>query len=83
MKELGDTEIAEHKKLIQMVAGQSFRKIILIGPVFSELTVPGGYLTFSSTGECIEWLKKNPIEDAKVLLKGSRLLKLEELIEYL
>ncbi|MBL7111440.1 MAG: UDP-N-acetylmuramoyl-tripeptide--D-alanyl-D-alanine ligase [Bacteroidales bacterium] len=83
MKELGDTEIAEHEKLIRTVAGKPFRKIIFIGPVFLKLTVPGDYLTFKSTSECIDWLKKHPVENAKVLLKGSRLLKLEELINYL
>ena len=57
-------------------------RIIFIGPVFSKLIVPDGYLTFISTGDCIDWLRKNPIEEAKILLKGSRLLKLEELIKY-
>ncbi len=83
MKELGESEIPEHEKLIQMVAGKPFRKIIFIGPVFKKLIVPVDCFTFLSTTECIEWLKQNPVENAKVLLKGSRLLKLEELINYL
>jgi UDP-N-acetylmuramoyl-tripeptide--D-alanyl-D-alanine ligase len=82
MKELGDAEIAEHEKLIRFLAGKPFQQVMLIGPVFSKLDVPEDYMTFHSSGECIEWLKNHPVVNAKVLLKGSRLVKLEELMDY-
>ena len=83
MKEMGDSEIAEHENLIENLKGQLFRDVILVGPVFSRITIPEGYITFKSTGECAEYLEKRSFENTKFLLKGSRLLKLEELIDYI
>jgi len=82
MKELGDEEMKEHERLIGYLADKPFDKILLVGTVFSKLTVPDNFVRFDSVSECEKWLEENRVKNAKILLKGSRLVKLEELIKF-
>jgi UDP-N-acetylmuramoyl-tripeptide--D-alanyl-D-alanine ligase len=81
MRELGDESLSEHQRILDLVRQLSFTRVILIGDQFCQLSGQGEFNFFSGTEEVFSWLKKNPIGHSTVLIKGSRLMKLEKLVE--
>ena len=83
MFELGDEAGMEHENILQKALDQHFYKTIFIGDEFYKLNELADALFFKTTLEAAAELKKNPIKNALVLLKGSRSMKLESLMELL
>ncbi|OFX74285.1 MAG: hypothetical protein A2X12_06655 [Bacteroidetes bacterium GWE2_29_8] len=81
MLELGENSDAEHKTICTKLNNMNFNKIILVGNLFKKNSTYPHFLTFNNTIEATEYIKKNPINNAYVLLKGSRKIQLEELIK--
>ena len=79
MLELGATSGASHREVIGLLEKAGIKEVILFGPFFACIPVPGSYQVFSSVEECAAWLKEHPLRDRLVLLKGSRGMKLEQL----
>ena len=82
MFELGEYSDKEHKNIIEVVRQHKFSSVFYIGPMFSANATSGEH-TFESTGEFITWLKKNPLKDYTILIKGSRGMELEKVLDYL
>ena len=80
MRELGNEEISEHKKVITLLK-QLKIKAILVGNVFSSLAKDE--INFRITEDLKAALEIEPIENALILLKGSRGIQLEKLLENL
>jgi UDP-N-acetylmuramoyl-tripeptide--D-alanyl-D-alanine ligase len=81
MFELGDDSPAEHEGIIQKAMAANVNERIFIGAEFyrqSELIAATFYRTAQ---DAIEGLKANPIRNATVLIKGSRGMALERLVE--
>lgn len=83
MKELGDSSGEEHENLIRLVQMMGFRHIFLVGEAYAGINIPGGWRRFRNVEELIPRLKKNPIQNATILLKGSRAVELEKLLPFL
>ncbi|MCD4747626.1 MAG: UDP-N-acetylmuramoyl-tripeptide--D-alanyl-D-alanine ligase [Bacteroidales bacterium] len=83
MLELGSESINEHQKIIELLEKQNFNKIILVGNIFSSISNKNNYTIFSDTEKTLKCLIDNPIKNASVLIKGSRGIKLETLVEFL
>jgi len=83
MLELGKSAKIEHEKIIQLLQENSFNKVILVGSVYRTLQVPEDFLQFKDVIELKVWLKKNKIEHSNVLIKGSRGIRLETIVENL
>lgn len=83
MRELGKFSKEEHKKIIELVQKKKFVKVILVGSEFCEVEKMPAYEFFKNSDEAAAWLKKNPIHNASILIKGSRGIKLEKVVEYL
>ena len=83
MFELGDDSLKEHKKIIQQLLETDFKNILLVGRDFKQLEQAGHFLYFESTQQAARYLRDNPIENAYILLKGSRGMQLETLLKYL
>ncbi len=83
MLELGSASETAHRQILnEALAIKGLRKSFLVGPYFSRLHVSHPKcLSFATTDQLIEYLKSNPIEESKVLIKGSRALKLERIYE--
>lgn len=60
-----------------------FRHIFLVGEAYAGMNIPGGWRRFRNVEELIPRLKKNPIQNATILLKGSRAVELEKLLPFL
>jgi UDP-N-acetylmuramoyl-tripeptide--D-alanyl-D-alanine ligase len=77
MLELGKNSLSEHQKIIDLLNETQNLKIILVGREFKSCK--HSFLQFLNTQELKSWILKNKIENSKILLKGSRGIKLEEL----
>ncbi|MFC5284312.1 UDP-N-acetylmuramoyl-tripeptide--D-alanyl-D-alanine ligase [Pedobacter alpinus] len=83
MFEVGETTAEEHLIILQKALSFNFDQVILIGEEFKKLSLNPGALYFESTALAYDYLKKHPITDTLVLVKGSRVMKLESLMELL
>ncbi len=82
MYELGAESAEEHRKLGDLVASFGFDTVILCG---KEMGVAAkhhaAFIYFESKIELQEWLTDNILEDSTILVKGSRGMGLESLVE--
>lgn len=83
MFELGENADEEHKKTLHQALKLGLEPI-LVGETFCRVANDFPELVgFKSTTELADWLRSAPIQHAVVLLKGSRKMKLEQLLELL
>lgn len=82
MLELGENEIEEHKDILQQVEN-GFDELILVGPVFSKVAGNQNIQVFADTSTAAKWLEKHPINDAHILMKASRGIAIEKLVDLL
>ncbi|HAP62097.1 MAG TPA: UDP-N-acetylmuramoyl-tripeptide--D-alanyl-D-alanine ligase [Cytophagales bacterium] len=82
MLELGEEGPHEHRMLADLVQAVGPEKVILVGELMRHLAavVPGAH-SFASRVELKTWLKDNPFGKATVLIKGSRSIGLEGILE--
>ena len=83
MMELGDDKLILHRDMLRYIANYTWKKVLLVGPIFAEANKDFDYVSYDNIGE----LKKDYSSlisewaDSTVLLKGSRSMKIESLIE--
>jgi len=83
MFELGIYSSDEHKRIFNL-AEKKFNQLILVGKNFSDAAKGNKCKTFLTTDEALDWLKNNlVITNSQILLKGSRGMKMEKLLEVL
>ena len=84
MLELGEDEDKEHSKILDLALKQKFNNIILVGEKFCNVANKEKNVTFfTNAPELINWLIKNPQSNKSILIKGSRGIKLEAILDYL
>ncbi len=86
MFELGDEEAAEHLNIVKKALDTNVTQRIFIGKAFfrQKAKDEGQKATFYETAEeAISALKTLPIKNSTVLIKGSRGMALERLVELL
>lgn len=83
MLELGTESASEHQKIVDKINEMDLNQSILIGESFSKIQKPDTIQTFQSTADAILFLEKKPISNALILVKGSRGLKLENVLPYI
>ncbi|MGE0077258.1 MAG: UDP-N-acetylmuramoyl-tripeptide--D-alanyl-D-alanine ligase [Bacteroidales bacterium] len=81
MLELGEYTIDEHRKIVDLLVDLKFRDVVLVGYGFMQ--TKGDYTYFDNVEACLEYLKKQPVDNATILLKGSRGVRLEKLMDVL
>lgn len=83
MLELGNYANDEHKKIIHKVASQNFETVLLVGPLFKEANTYKNIRCFNNTTETKAHLKIESWKNKTVLIKGSRGIALEQLLDSL
>ena len=83
MLELGNEEQAEHQKILTEIKKHSFSEVFLVGPVFTESAKNSSYYTYNNSEELCRYLVKNPVNEGAILIKGSRGIQLEKVLQYL
>ncbi len=81
MLELGDYSEGEHRKIVHLALSINLSQLILVGKGYE--TSKHDALYFDNVDLCLEYLRSELLSDATILLKGSRGVKLERLMEVL
>ncbi len=79
MLELGAYAEAEHRAILEKIEELGFEEVYLVGEVFSALDKNA----FPTVGKLAEYLTQNPVTQSVILIKGSRGIRLEELVPVL
>ena len=82
MFELGEETNIEHQKIIDQCLKSGVSNVFLVGKIFNAINNTK-YTSFDNTTDLVELLKTQVIEDAFILIKGSRGMKLEQLVDCL
>jgi UDP-N-acetylmuramoyl-tripeptide--D-alanyl-D-alanine ligase len=83
MLELGNESDNEHRQIIEMLDRMGFQQVYLIGPAFTRLNSARENICFDDTEMAKMWLDHHKIENSTILIKGSRGIRLEKLVESL
>ena len=84
MKELGETSEAEHRDIGKWLKKSGFQHVFLFGDLMSNAAdeYPDAHF-FTSKDKLIKALKSSDLSQHLILIKGSRSMGLEEVLEYL
>ena len=83
MFELGEYSQTEHQLVADILSAQLSENVILVGNAFLNTTGLDKAYRFAKTSEALDYLKSLNLSGCTVLLKGSRSMKLESLLEAL
>jgi len=80
MLELGEESAAEHQHILDFAKTCGFDNIITVGPNFKNINTN---LAFMNTSELADYLQSNPVTQENILLKASRGIALEKIIDFI
>lgn len=84
MLELGEYTVAEHKAVIDKVLKAGIEKVLFVGGSFYHHKFIDPVCTFfSDTMEAKQWLAQQKVKGFTIMLKGSRKMRLETLLDEL
>ncbi len=83
MLELGDYSSSEHSKIIESIPEDLKPNTFLVGKEFYKTGENSGIKTFLKVEELHSFLATNPIKNGNILIKGSRGIQLEKILETL
>jgi len=78
MAELGPESIAEHQGIADLISRYKWAEVVLVGGDFTRIQTP--FLTFPAAKEAGKWLKTQQISGKTLLVKGSRSMKMEDVL---
>ncbi|MBU1013143.1 MAG: UDP-N-acetylmuramoyl-tripeptide--D-alanyl-D-alanine ligase [Bacteroidetes bacterium] len=83
MLELGSESQGLHQDIVDHILKTGIKKVILIGSLFSLCELNSNWIHYKTTDQALDYLNSNKIKNYTILLKGSRGMRLEKLIETL
>lgn len=81
MLELGEYSDEAHNRIVELVLEKPVDRIILVGRAFAKSAEQHGLPHFDSVEELIPWWVEQEKKPGHVLIKGSRAIRLERLLE--
>jgi UDP-N-acetylmuramoyl-tripeptide--D-alanyl-D-alanine ligase len=79
MMELGDESEKEHREIINLIDRTQWMNVILVGNNFKNIQHP--YLHFDNSVMAKKWLNDQHLENSQLLIKGSRSMQMEKVLE--
>ncbi len=80
MFELGKYAAEEHQKITDLAIQLAFDTIVLVGEEFDK-TTGKNLIKFKNSTDAGTWFREQSFKDAEILLKGSRGMKMEKVVE--
>ncbi|MBM3443746.1 MAG: UDP-N-acetylmuramoyl-tripeptide--D-alanyl-D-alanine ligase [Bacteroidetes bacterium] len=81
MMELGEDSLTEHQLIVQQLQKGKFETVMLVGGDFLRTDHP--FLSFANAEDAKTWLTDHLPEHTLLLIKGSRSMKMEKLLDAL
>jgi UDP-N-acetylmuramoyl-tripeptide--D-alanyl-D-alanine ligase len=81
MAELGKESITEHEQILHQIGTNKWKDVILVGGDFLKIKHP--YKSFKNSEEAGKWLSSRKFNKTSFLVKGSRSMQMEKVIESL
>ncbi len=79
MMELGNESMKEHADIIDLLSKYKWKQVVVAGKDFINL--PSSILHFDDATEIAGWFKKQQFKNATILIKGSRSMAMEKVLE--
>jgi UDP-N-acetylmuramoyl-tripeptide--D-alanyl-D-alanine ligase len=79
MMELGQDSISEHKKIIALIEKYKWQQVVLTGGDFLKIIHP--YTSLENALQAKEWFRQQQLHQATILIKGSRSMQMEKVLE--
>ena len=79
MMELGNESEQEHRNLISLIQSYQWSKVVLVGEQFKK--TQHHYLHFTTSLEARDWFQSVKVTNAQILIKGSRSMQMERVVE--
>jgi len=84
MAEVGPSSADEHEEVVSMLQANGLKEeVIFVGKAFKSPAKNAGFMHFDTTDHLCSYFSKNPLNGKFILVKGSRINKLEKLLNYL
>jgi len=80
MKELGEYSLEAHQHLVDWLAALKV-EVVLVGNQFGLVKRPDQFQYFESNVEAKDWFLRQELAGKSILLKGSRSIGLEQLVQ--
>jgi UDP-N-acetylmuramoyl-tripeptide--D-alanyl-D-alanine ligase len=81
MFELGEFEFEEHQKIASLTLTANFKTVFFVGELFNKVATD--YLQFKEFNDLKKHLKTQDLSNSTILIKGSRGMQLERVLELL
>jgi UDP-N-acetylmuramoyl-tripeptide--D-alanyl-D-alanine ligase len=81
MAELGAESIEEHQEILDLIGHFNWSAVVLVGGDFQKIV--SSYLHFPDSAAAAGWLQQQPLEGFSILIKGSRSMKMEQVLNNL
>ena len=78
MAELGADSFMEHQELLNLIQKHQWKQVVLVGGDFKKFK--GDFLLFDNAQEAKSWYQSQQIKNSYVLIKGSRSMRMEEIL---
>jgi len=79
MMEMGEDSLKEHQALIDLISKYEWKAVVLVGGDFNKVNNP--FTTFANSMEAGKWLKEKQFSNTTILVKGSRSMQMEKVLE--
>lgn len=79
MFELGEESLVEHQNILDLATKLNFNSIYLVGHHFYQTST--NFHKFKTFDTFYSYIKKNPLKDQSILIKGSRGMSLERVLD--
>jgi UDP-N-acetylmuramoyl-tripeptide--D-alanyl-D-alanine ligase len=79
MMELGEGSIQEHQEIIALIEKYDWNEVVLVGGDYKNVEHSFNY--FSNVSEAKEWFQKQNFQNSFMLVKGSRSMQMEKLLD--
>jgi UDP-N-acetylmuramoyl-tripeptide--D-alanyl-D-alanine ligase len=79
MMELGPESLDEHKAIVDIIKQNQWKAVVLVGGDFLKVNHP--FVRFENAAQLKEWLQQQHFENTHFLIKGSRSMQMEKVVE--